>query len=68
MNKIINKCLLDGDKLLPELYLKQSGINYSACGLFTKHREKIKIFREIGHLKHIYKKELNKACFAHGVA
>ena len=68
MNKIVNKCLLDGDKFLPELHLKQSGINYSACGLFNKHLERIKMFRETGNLKHIYKKELNKACSAHGVA
>ena len=68
MNKIANKCLLDGNKFMPELHLKISGIAYSACGLFTKHRERIKIFRETGNLKHIYKNELSKACFAHCVA
>ena len=39
MNKIINTFILTGDKLMPELYLKQPGFTYSACGPFTKHRE-----------------------------
>ena len=46
MNKIINKLLLTGDKFMPELQLKQSGFTNSAFGSFTKHREKIKKFRE----------------------
>ena len=37
---------------------------YSACGPFTKHREKIQKFRETGNLKDIYKNELDKACIA----
>ena len=68
MNKIVNKCLLDGDKFLLELHLKESGIYYIACGFFTKHCERVQIFRETGNLKHIYNKELNKACFANDVA
>ena len=27
---------------MPELHLKQPGFTYSACGPFTKHREKIR--------------------------
>ena len=27
---------------MPELHLKQPGFTYSACGPFTKHRERIK--------------------------
>ena len=60
-----NKFLLAGDKVTIKLYLTQSGFIYNACGLFTKHREKIEKFRETGNLKHIYKNELDKACFAH---
>ena len=26
---------------MPELYLRQPGFNYSACGTFTKNRERI---------------------------
>ena len=32
---------------------------------FTKHRERIQKFREIGHLKHLYRNELDKASFVH---
>ena len=41
MNNIINKFLLIADKFMPELQLKQPGFTYSACGPFTKHRERI---------------------------
>ena len=37
MNKVINKILLTGDKLMPELHLKQPGFTYSAYGPITKH-------------------------------
>ena len=65
MNKIINRFLLNGDKFMPELHLKQPGFTYTACGPFSKHRERIQKFRETGHLKHSYRKELEKGCFAH---
>ena len=45
MNKIINKFLLAGDKFMPELHLRQLGFTYTACGLFTKHRERNQICR-----------------------
>ena len=41
MNKIVDKFLLVGDKIIPELYLRQPGFTYSVCGLFTKYRERI---------------------------
>ena len=68
MNKIINKFLLTGDKLIPELNSKQPQFTYSACGAFTKHREIIQKFRERGNLKHLYRNELDGACFAHDAA
>ena len=68
MNKIIDKFLLTGDKYIPEVDLKLSGFTYSACGLFTKHCEKIQKFRETGNLKHLYRNELDKACFTHDTA
>ena len=42
MNKIINKFLLAGDKFMPERHLKQPGFRYSACGPFTKNKERMK--------------------------
>ena len=49
---------------MAELHLKQPVFSYSACGPFTKHRERIQKFRETGDLKHLYRNELDKACFA----
>ena len=42
MNKIVNKFLLTGNKFMLEIHLKQSGLRYSACGPFTKNKERIK--------------------------
>ena len=39
MNEIVNKFLLAGDKFMPEMYLKQPGFTYSACGPFTRNKE-----------------------------
>ena len=55
--------LLTGDKFMPVLHLKHPGFTYSACGPFTKHRERIQKFRETGDLKHLHRNELDKACF-----
>ena len=65
MNKIINNFFLTGDKFMPELHLKQPGFTYHACGPFTIHHERIQKFRETRNLKHLYRPELGKACFAH---
>ena len=48
MNDIINKFVLPGDKLMPEMRLKQPGFTYSACGPFTKNKERIQKFKETG--------------------
>ena len=50
---------------MPEMQLRQAGFTYSACGLFTKNKERIKRFKETGDSKYIYKKELDKTCFQH---
>ena len=39
MKKIINIFLLNGDKFMPELHLKDPVFTYSSCGPFTKHCE-----------------------------
>ena len=56
MKKIINKFLLTGDKFMPELHLTQPELTYSAWGSFSKYRERILKFREIGNLKHLFDK------------
>ena len=68
MNEILNKFVLVGDKFMPEMHLKQPGFTYSACGSFTKNKERIQIFKETGDTNYIYKDEMNKACFQHDMA
>ena len=68
MNKIINKFLLAGDKFMPEMHLRQPQFTYSACGPFTKHKEKIKKFNQTGDTRYIYRNDLDKACFQHDSA
>ena len=68
MNEIVNKFLLAGDKYIPEMYLRQPGITYSASGPFTKNKKGIKKFKETGDSRCIYQNELDKACFQHDMA
>ena len=68
MNNTINKFLLAGDKFMPEMHLRQLQFTYSACGPFTKHKQRIQKFKETGDTNYIYKNELDKACFAHDAA
>ena len=65
MNEIVYKFLLVGDRFMPEMHLKQPIFTYSACGLFTKNKERIDKFMEIGNTDFIYKNELDKACSQH---
>ena len=67
-NEIVNTFLLVGDKYMPEMHLKQPGFTYSACGPFTKNKERIQKFKETGDMSYIYKNELDKACFKHDMA
>ena len=46
MNEIVNMFLLAGNKFMPEMHLKQLGFAYSACGPFTKTKERIQKFKE----------------------
>ena len=68
MNETVNKFLLAGDKCMPEMHLKQPGFTYSACGPFTKSKERINKFKKTGNTSYIYKNELDKACFQQDIA
>ena len=48
MNKTANKILLAGDKFMSEMHLRQHEFRYSACGPFTKSKERIQKFKETG--------------------
>ena len=68
MNEIVNTLLLVGDKFMTEMYLKKPGFTYSACGPFTKNKERTEKFMQTGNTNFIYKNELDKACFQHDMA
>ena len=68
MNNVINKFLLAGDKFMPKMHLRRPQFIYSACGQFTKHKQRIRKFNETGDTNYIYKNELDKTCFAHDAA
>ena len=53
---------------MPEMHLKQPDFTYSACGPFTKNKERIEKFMQTGITDFIYKNELDKACFQHDMA
>ena len=67
MNEIVNKFLLAGDKFMPEMHLKQPGFTYSACGPFTRNKERIEKFMATCYADFIYKNELDKTCFQHNM-
>ena len=67
-SNVINKILLAGDKLMPEIHLRQPQFTSSACGPFIKHDQRIQKFEETGDTNYIYMNKLDKACFTHDVA
>ena len=50
------------------MHLRQPQFTYSACGPFTKNKERIQKFKETGDTKYIYRNESDKACFQHDMA
>ena len=68
MNETVNKLLLPSDNFMPEMHLKEPGFTYSACGPFTKNKERIQKFKETGETSYIYKNELDNTCFQHDMA
>ena len=64
----MNKFFLVEDKFMPEMHLKQPGFTYSACGPFTKNKERIEKFMQTVNTDFIYRNELDKACFQHDIA
>ena len=62
MNDIVNKFLLAGGKFIPEINLRQPGFTYSACGPFTKNKERTQKLEETGSSGYI-QNELDNAFF-----
>ena len=65
MNEIKNKILLVGDKFMPEMHFRQPEFTQSACGPFTKNKERTEKFKKSGYLRFIYQNELDKVFFQH---
>ena len=57
---------------MPKTHLRQPGFTYSACGRFIKNKNKKKLrnkkFTKAGDSKCIYREELDRAKFQHGMA
>ena len=53
---------------MPVMHLKQPGFTYSACGPFTKNKQRIEKFIQTENANFIYRNGLNKACFQHDMA
>ena len=51
MNKIINKFLLAGNKLMPEIHLRWPGFTFNACVPFTNNKERIQKSKGTGDSK-----------------
>ena len=50
IDEIVLKFLWAGDKFMPQMHLKQPGFTYCICGPFTKNKERIQEFKEIGDM------------------
>ena len=48
---------------MPEMHLRQPRFTYSACGSFTKTKQRMKNIKETGDSRYSYQNELDKACF-----
>ena len=54
MNEIVSKFLLAGYKFVPEIYLGQPGLTCSACGPFTKNKERIQKLKKKQEIQNIF--------------
>ena len=53
---------------MSEMHLRKPGFTYSACGPFTKNKERIQELEKTGDSRYIYQNELDKACFQRDMA
>ena len=50
---------------MSEMPLRPPVFTKSACGPFTKNKERINKFKDTGNSRYIYQNELDRACFQH---
>ena len=65
MNEIVKRFPLVGDKFMFGMHLLLPGFTYSACGQYTKNKERIQKRKGKGDWENIYQIELHKAYFEH---
>ena len=53
LNEIANTFLLVSNKFMPEIHSKKPGSTYSACGPFTKNKQRIEKFMQTGNTYYI---------------
>ena len=53
---------------MPKIHFKSTWITYSACGPFTKNKERIQNLKETGDTKYNYRNVLDKVYFQHDMA
>ena len=53
---------------MPEMHLKQPRFTYSACGQFTKNKERIEKYMQTENTNYTCKNDLEKACYQHDMA
>ena len=63
MNEMVYKFFLAGDKFRPEMQSKQPIFTFSACGVFTRSKERLQKFMQQGDTNYIYKNDLDKDFF-----
>ena len=51
---MVNQFLLVGGNFMPEMHVSQPGFTFSACGLFTRDRERIHKFKGTGDSRYIH--------------
>ena len=51
-----------------EMHSRQPGFTYSACGPFTKNKERIQKFKETGDSRYIYQTNKMNLVFQHDMA
>ena len=60
MNEIVITFLLVGDRFMLEMHLRETGFAYTACGPFTKNKERAQKFKETRNSWYIYQSKLEK--------
>ena len=64
----MNKLLLEGDKFIYKMHLRQHRFIHCESNSFTKNKERIQKFKETGGSRYICQNELGKACFQYDMA